>query len=421
MRHDFNLMINVFGYGSCYMQTHPLSHLYQQLGWPCRDWTHRGHHMMEVYYDKAWHCFDPHMTFYVHNRAKPPAIASVAELRKDQTLAYDAVKERRACPGYLLCGDSPKYFSGDEKWVLHRPFRIHRGADREFGAITLPRGMRYVRTWMGKKFYKPHGFGRGKGRPYHTCGRGADRKDPINWPYWEPYVSGGHGRHASSGYLEYAPDLTGPGWQDGAIRHYNLVGEPNKAHPALHPQVAGEPGEVIFGVRCAYIITAASLKLSGSVGAAGDSLAAAVSTQWVRDGSRRVWKSVFEARQPGDFATAVDLTGAIEGSLRGCWVRVAMQAKDPAKTGLNGFRFHADFQLNPYALPQLLPGKNTLFITAARTDVPLNVRVAWSEGEKWAAQKEFKAVVTRRAHEATVEAAGPKLPRMQAIEFCVDP
>src|ERR1051326_2406590 len=25
LRHDFNRMINVFGYGSCYLQTHPLS------------------------------------------------------------------------------------------------------------------------------------------------------------------------------------------------------------------------------------------------------------------------------------------------------------------------------------------------------------------------------------------------------------
>jgi len=421
LRHDFNLMINVFGYGSCYMQTHPLSHLYQQLGWPCRDWTHKGHHMMEVRYGGAWHCFDPHMTFYVHNRAEPRAIASVAELRKDESLAWKAVEEGRACPGYLLCGDKPKWFAGDEGWVQHRPFRVPHGADEVFGGITLPRGSRYVRTWMGEKFYKPHGFGRNKGRPYHTCGRGADRKDPVNWPYWEPYVAGGKGRHSSSGSLEYAPKLTGAGWRDAAIRHYNLVGEAQGAGPSLHPRVGGVEAEAVFALSCPYILVDGSLALAGRVGAAGDRLAVSVSRQWTKGRPHRVWKEVFTAAEPGDFDTKVDLTEAVEGSLEGLWLQVSMQAAEPAGTGLSALKLRADFQLNPYALPQLLPGRNRLLVTTARQDAPLEVRVAWSEGERWKTKKTFTATVKDRSHEAVIEAAGPKLPRMEAIEFAVEP
>jgi len=421
MRHDFNLMINVFGYGSCYMQTHPLSHLYQQIGLPCRDWTHRGHHMMEVFYGGAWHCFDPHMTFYVRNRAKPPAIASVAELRADPTLAEKAKAEGRACPGYLLCGDKPKWFAGDDGWTLHRPFRIHRGADREFGAVKLPRGTRYVRTWMGEKFYQPHAFGRGKVEPYHTCGRGADRKDPVNWPYWEPYVRGGRGRHASSGFLDYQPDLRGAGWQDGAIRFFNLVGDAGGAGPALHPRAAGMPAEVIFAIRCPYIVTSASVKLAGRIGQAGGTLAVSVSKQWVANGSRRVWKDLLTVAEPGEVQRELDLTEAVAGSLEGYWLRVAMQAKGPRAAGLDTLKVHTDFQLNPYALPQLLPGKNKLTVTAGRTDVPWKVRVAWSEGDGWKTRKEYTAAIAGRLHEAVIEAAGPKLPRMEAIEFSVAP
>lgn len=239
LRHDFNLMVNVFGYGSCYLQTHPLSHLFQQLGFPCRNWVHDGHHMMEVYYDGAWHCFDPHMTFYVYNRATPRAIASVAELRADSTLAGNAGRENRMGPAFLICGDAPTWFSGDTGWVLDHPFHPHRGADEAFGGIHLRRGERFVRTWKAGKYYRPHAF-LDKYGPYHTCGLDSDRKDPVNFPYWEPYAwqdrdAASH-RHHGTGHLEYAPDLRRDGWRDAALRFANLTSVSDTSRPALHPE-----------------------------------------------------------------------------------------------------------------------------------------------------------------------------------------
>ncbi|KPK84622.1 MAG: hypothetical protein AMJ81_05110 [Phycisphaerae bacterium SM23_33] len=424
MRHDFNLMVNVFGYGSCYMQTHPLSHLFNQLGWPCRNWVHNGHHMIEVHYDGDWHCFDPHMTFYVYNRAQPRAIASVAELRKDRTLAFEAVKENRAGPALLICGDSPNWFSGDEGWRLDQAFLAHRGADREFGAITLPRGTRYVRTWKTGTFYQPHAFGKDGVGPYHTCGAGSDRRDQVNFPYWEPYLWKGKAsshRHHGTGYIEYEPDLRGEGWKDGAIRFINLGGDADAKRPALHPLAGGIESEAIFSVTCPYILTAGVLQLAGRIGEQGDSLKVSVSSQWAGESSQRRWKDVVEINQTGAFERKQDISSLIAGSLDGLWLRVAMQARDPRGTGLDGLKLHADFQLNPYALPQLLPGRNKLLVTAARCDRPWKLRLAWSEGQGWNTPKEYKAAINGTSHEAVVEAAGPNFPRMQALEFSVDP
>jgi hypothetical protein len=422
MRHDFNKMINVFGYGSCYMQTHPLSHLFQQLGFPCRNWVHNTHHMMEVYYDGAWHCFDPHMTFFVYNRAIPRSIASVAELRADATLAGAAVKEKRTGPAFLICGDAPTWFSGDTGWTLDHPFLPHNGADEEFGDITLRRGERYVRTWKAGKYLRDHAF-LDKFAPYHTCGLESDRRDPVNFPFWEPYAwrdreAASH-RHAGSGFLEYAPDLRSGGWRDGALRIINLVNSSEAGTAALHPAAGGIESEVIFTVRSPYVLTDASLDLSGRIGRSEDRIKISVSRRWV--GADRDWKEVCHFSDSGPFQKQIDLSPFIEGSLDGYWIRIVMKAKDARRTGLDSLRIRSDFQLNPYALPQLLPGENRLFVTAARSERPWRFKLSWREGPDWTIPRDFTAAVTGLSHEALVQAAGPKFPRMESIEFSVDP
>ena len=422
LRHDFNNMISIFGYGSCYMQTHPLSHLFQQLGWPCRDWLHDGHHMIEVHYDGAWHCFDPHMTFYVYNRAKPRSIASVAELRADRTLAFDAVKEQRTGPAFLICGDTPKWFAPGGRWVQHRDFRPHIGSDREFGAIRLPRGTRYVRTWKAGRFYKPHAFGQGDIGPYHTCGTASDRRDKVNFPFWEPYLWRGKRtshRHHGTGYLIYQPDLRGGGWKDAALRFINLTGDPDTKQPALHPRAGGIEGEAIFFVDCPYIVSGAAIEMKQRRGREGDAISVSVSTSWA--GQRRKWTSVAFSGAGAKTAMKADISEAVAGSICGYWVRITIKAEDPKGAGIDSLKIHTDFQLNPYALPYLMPGRNKLTATAGRNDGPWKVRVAWSEGAGWKTPREHKATIKGRSHEATVDVAGKKIPRMEAIEISVDP
>lgn len=424
LRHDFNRMVNVFGYGSCYMQTHPLSHLCQQLGFPCRNWVHNGHHMIEVFYDGGWHCFDPHMTFYVYNRAKPPAIASVAELQADATLAEAAVREKRTGPAFLICGDAPTWFSGRSGWVLDHPFLPHRGADEEFGGIRLRRGERYVRTWEAGRYYRPHIFLEQYG-PYHTCGPESDRRDPVNFPYWEPYPwqdreAASH-RRAGAGFLEYAPDLRGDGWREGALRFINLAADSRSERPALHPAEGGMEAEVIFSAKCPYILTGGSLELTGRIGAAGDRIRVSVSKDWREGGMERAWKDIAAYSEPGGFKRQVDLSFLVEGSLEGYWLRIAIEAKEPARTGLDALKLRADFQLNPYALPQLLPGQNRLSVTAARAERPWNLRLTWREGAEWQTPRHVAVTVRGLVAEAAVQVAGPKYPRMETLEFSVEP
>jgi hypothetical protein len=111
----------------------------------------------------------------------------------------------------------------------------------------------------------------------------------------------------------------------------------------------------------------------------------------------------------------------VAGSLGGYWLRLTLRSRRPGQSGLDALRLRSDFQLNPYALPQLLLGANRLTATAARADGPWNYRVTWHEGPEWACRREHAARVMGVEHTASVEAAGPRYPRMEAIEFWVEP
>ncbi len=54
-------------------------------------------------------------------------------------------------------------------------------------------------------------------------------------------------------------------------------------------------------------------------------------------------------------------------------------------------------------------------------DTPWRVRLAWHEGIEWRTPKAFEATVNGAAREQIVEVAGPPFPRMESLEFWVDP
>ncbi len=79
--YNFHNLIHIFGNGSCLRQTTPLWVLLDKLGFKCRTGAVGGHHIIEVQYGGKWHLFDPHTNFFVYDREKPAAIASIAASR----------------------------------------------------------------------------------------------------------------------------------------------------------------------------------------------------------------------------------------------------------------------------------------------------------------------------------------------------
>ncbi|MHC4917580.1 MAG: hypothetical protein ACYTGB_19060, partial [Planctomycetota bacterium] len=410
---DFHFLVNVSGHGSCVRQTRLIAVLLDRLGYRTQNWTRRGHHLMQVHYGGAWHCLDPHMTFYVYNRAKPRSIAGVEELRKDATLVTKAVEEKRACPGFLLCGDSPQTFAGKDGWKNYgeypEGFEGKLQLDEPFGRLVLRRGETYVRSWWPGPYWYRKDFHKKDAGPYHGCSR-KDRKDTVNWPLYEP-----HGwntprgsvtyRHWGAGRLEYAPDIAGGGWIDAVDGKPGVKTGRADGKPALVPAIDGGHGEVIFSVACPYVLTAGELELKTS--------SADVKAEISTDGGGN-WRAI----TPGGILANVGKPFVDE--LQGVTTGYLLRLRIPPGGAVTSMKLVTHFQLNAYALPHLVPGENRVSVSARRFASPLTAEYRWEEGRDWKKKRSAKQTFTESGS-FTIDVAGPKYPRMRELVLSVAP
>ena len=403
--YNFFNIINIHGHGSCLRQTTPMWVLLNRLGYKCRGWATGGHHCIQVFYGEKWHLLDPHMCFYVYDRATPRTIASIEQIKEDTTLASDAMKDGRACPGFLLCGDDISTFATKTGWEDMGDFPESKKytpvIEEPFGRIALRRGESYTRTWMPGPYWFKKGSDKKDSGPRHGCGA-KDLKDTVNAPLFEPHGWQGKYRHWGAGYLTYKPDLSTDHYADSVVQQTNVVA----VKAGLGLQDATAPGEVVFSVNCPYVITAGDLTLQRA--GAGD-LKASVSAD-----QGKTWKPA-ELKADGEAlkATFVD---EVNGCFKGYWLRIEL----PAGAGLKGLELKSHFQLNPYSLPFLVPGKNVVTVEAGGYGSPLTVTYNWSEGEGWKAPKSAsKSFPANGTFE--IEVAGPKYPRMESLVLSVAP
>jgi len=417
LAYDFHRVQHSLGSGACLTMTTPLHVIYERMGFKSQSWVHNGHHMMEVEYDGSRHCLDPHMSFYCYDRSKPRKIASIEQLRADKTLAYDAKKEGRAGQGYLLCGDSPKYFAPGGRWKLERDGRWPKMKIEEpFGKIALRRGETYVRTWSPGPYYVKIRDRQGKIMTdkygcgtVHTCGARADSRDTANWSLYEPHLAKvGVGRMARAslyrlwavGRLVYQMPGTKDGYKDAVVSEKNI----SQTWSGLMQTDKAQPGELIFSVACPYVLTAGEVKLFSPKG----NVAASVSVD-----AGKTWKPVALAvKEEGvDEGRFVD---EVNGALEGYRLKVVLTKG----AVLKGLDLVSHFQVNRFSLPHLVPGKNVVKVEAAKYGSPLTVKYEWSEGEGWKTPKSASKTFTKDGT-FEIEVAGPKYPRMKALTLSV--
>ncbi len=401
---DFHRMVNVLGNGSCLRQTAPMALVLKRMGFESRSWVHDTHHMIEVYYDGAWHCFDPHMNFYVRDRSNPPKIASVAQLQSDTTLAFNAAAEGRACPGFLYCGDSPRWFCGSGEWTLDAGWPELK-VEEPFGRLDLRRGERITRTWMpGGHYWR--GAWQFECGPYHTCGP-VDAADSANLALYEPYLAAVKGvpcyRHWAQGIINYRPDLKSDHYLDAVASRENLTHDPRRG---LVQEKNGAPGCVVFSVKCPYVVCAGRIALAVSGG--GDA-AVAVS----RDG--QTWKDT-PLKQSGD-SLAAEFREGVEGSFDGYLVRITLEKG----TSLSGMELVTFLELNPGALPYLIPGKNIVRVEGERFDSPLEVEWCWANGPDWSINGRSAFGLAQPGESVIVIGGGGKYPRNLSLTLSVAP
>src|SRR5262245_13365629 len=201
-------VINVYGWSLCGGQHTVLKALFETAGWECRYVGWPGHTTVEVKYDGQWHYFDVFLKCYYWSKDKSHVV-SQEEIAADPSLVLDAVKEGRAAPQQLCCGDSA------EDVVKGCKARVDYGDSTGWAEVTwrdggysprlnLPVGSRLRLDWAptpdGYVVTIPHG------PPFHTCGIKDFSTDPKLGPIFEHYGP----RSWANGRFEYSPRFDRP-------------------------------------------------------------------------------------------------------------------------------------------------------------------------------------------------------------------
>ncbi|MCX7806135.1 MAG: transglutaminase-like domain-containing protein [Planctomycetota bacterium] len=407
-------LLNILGYTLCGSQAATSCELLRKAGFEARVvcWPNGAHTFYEVKYDGKWHALDTMTNFYVYTRGEDRHIASMEELKADPTLATKAVEEKRACPGFLMCGDPAVEFT-----------KGFRAFDRKAKAtpynpkeLRLCRGMEFIRFWSCCDRPCPGSFDPKYVGPLHACGA-RDEKSEENFHNWEPYLVRNMGtkvksyRHWGSGRVLYSPDFRRGDHLDGALTVENLAAG-RAGEPALHPAAAGKEAIWCFEIRTSYYLTECMLHVKGARKAEADTLKAEISFD---DG--KTWTPAWKAEGTGPVAAAADLSDLVAQKCPGRFayrMRFVMQASGgPADVGLDAIFLRTSFQHNMMAAPRLRPGKNRVTVEAKPAEgaefVPFDVVYRWQAGPDWdrAEVREFRWRIEKSP--ATFEADLPEL------------
>jgi hypothetical protein len=417
-------LVNILGYTLCGSQGTVCKALCKAAGFEARVvcWPNGAHTFYEVKYDDQWHVFDTFTNFYVYTRGDKKHIASMEELKADPTLAIDAAKEGRACPGFLHCGDGAKPFTVGWKDLAYNANKSDYSPKR----LSLFKGMEFIRGWNCDGKAGPGSWEADGPGPKHTCG-GKDDKSAENFAYWEPYLvknmkaTSRSYRHWGSGKALYSPDLRAGDWQDSALQADNLKSGA-AGEPALHPAEAGKDAAWVFDLQIPYYITEAKLDVFARKKNAEDTLSVSVSAD-----QGKTWVEVWKLDAAGEKKDSVSLDKALvvfpgRMSYR---VKVSMKAsKDAADVGLEGLCLNTVFQHNMMSAPALAPGKNKVTVESKpakdKPFTPFEVVYAYQEGPKWdgVPVKEAKWDVSAASADFDVELPEcPKQHRMLSLTY----
>ncbi len=395
---DFMKCYNVYGHNLCGSQATTAVELARLAGCfeDARVVCVPGHTFYELKYDGKWHTFDTMMNFYVFRDKEKTDIANLDEIKENPDIVLKAVEEGRACPGFLHCGDDPKLFTKGRQSVLNYTCK----PSEDLMKYKMVRGESWTRHYFPQfeapSWCRPLKDGVG---PYHGCG-GRDDKDPVGFPWWEPYLIKKYGkvsrsyRHWATGFWEYAPDLSG----DAAIKDVQSNGI-TVSGGAIRAAEAGKPGDFLYDLaRCPWLIVNGKLTAKVTKGAAGDvvRISAGPTPQQL--------KEVWVAKDVGAAAVDVDLfAGALQKKAWNCAIKIEIKAADPAQTGVSDLCVKLGFMHNYPASPMLLPGTNKIRFECkdGPKDAKLFLTYSWFDVEKDEGQPTYKAEANKHVQEIT--------------------
>ncbi len=339
---------NDYGYTMCSTVAGINCSIWDAMGYPTKFWDISLHTVPEVQYGGRWHMYDNSMSA-LYTLCDGTTIAGVEDIGKPGGCAASG---GRVEPGHIAryhClnsnGNNSFLTGADCPRDLAQEFRCFNpnGLKYRYYYFNWDRGHRFIFNLRENEVYTRYYKSLGDGPQYFVPNKDKD-PEKTNPRY---HIRG-------NGVRVFKPALTEAALPEAA---YSISGCKAVSPSTIVPSQAGVPGEIVFKVQGANVITHLRIKAAFVRRTASDAVSVSISTTnglaW-----NDVWKGEGVGEVPFDLTLGQEVNGAYD-----VLVKASLMGKaSPADACLKEIEFETTTMLNSKTQPQLLLGKNTIYV-----------------------------------------------------------
>lgn len=361
--HGFELtdpirQFNDYGYTQCSTISGINCAIWDAMGLKAKFWDISLHTVAEVYYDDAWHLIDNSLST-TYTKCDGKTLASVMEIGAEGACELSGGKKEEghvakyhclhatSINGFLEGADTARSVDSEHQsfsrshlyrwyyynWDAGHRYILNLGDSQTYTRYYRPLELSDTTANPEKYTSDPHNFvpnPESKGADPEACNRRYRIRGNGVWTF-EPSLKAG----------EYAKSI------------YSQKNIAASAAEGLKADKPGTPGEVIFKVQAANVITSEMIDATFNLG--GDSNASiSISTT---NGLK--WTEVWKSDKTGDVAANADLIKDVNGSYE---VLVKVSLRNAAR--LKSISIKTVTMINSKTQPRLNVGKNTVYVGA---------------------------------------------------------
>jgi len=360
---------NDYGYTMCSTVAGVNCAIMGAMGLNVKFWDISLHTVPEVEYDDRWHMYDNSLSA-IYTLCDGTTIAGVEDIGAERACADSGGKRE---PGHiaryhcLTATSSNGFLTGcDTIRSLADEYRCFnpRGLKYRYYFNNWDMGHHYILNLRDNEVYtryyhrldanSPNAVAQSEKRPGY-------RADPA---YFVPNESSGKDPEAvnpryhirGNGLRDWTPTLTAAALAKGAYTAHSVKAiDPS----GVEPIQAGQPGEIVFKVEGANVITSLTIKVVMMRRTAEDLAAITVSTT-----NGLEWKEVWRADKTGEISVELCLIEPVNGAYDVLVKTTLIGQTAVSDARLQSIAFQAVTQLNSKTLPRLRLGKNTVCVAA---------------------------------------------------------
>ena len=357
---------NDYGYTMCSTISGNKCSIWNYMGYPCRYFDISNHTVCDVWYEGGFHHYDNSLSMY-YTLPGGKTVASVEDIGKIMAGPETGGKD---VLGYIalyhaVTGTSPDGFceGADDARPLQQLVHDFVPAYLKYRTYFYDqdRGHRYILNLRDGETYTRYYARQDANSPFSLTYKGNYKADPayfvpngtVDGMPLDPELENVRYHIRGNGDRSYIPVLDSAHW----LGSLHSAGNIRALAPGLQSVVAGKPGEAIFKVEGANVITSLKIKALGVLATVEDGLSIAISTsngmQW-----KEVWRSDKAGGPKADLKLIDEVNGAYE-----VLVKVTLLARTkPEDAQLKSIRFDTITEVNSKTQPQLKLGKNTVYV-----------------------------------------------------------